>query len=75
MNDNMQIITINYNNGAIKTVAPLVFLAQTKDNLCWQNEVAEMLDKLTILLSQNHRYFGRQLETKPIGMQEDIDVS
>lgn len=71
MTDKMNIITIDYNNGAIKTTAPLNLLGVQRDNLCWQNDVAELLDQLTILLSQNHRYFGKQLESVPMSMEDD----
>ena len=66
LKDKLKLLEVCYQNGSITMLATQDLLYLDKEAPEWLQECQQKLYEVSILMSSHQRYFGRQLEGKPV---------
>lgn len=69
--DKIDLVNIYYQDEAITMIATLDLLYEDEEAPGWLQECQQKLREVNILMSKNHRYFGKQLDSKPITVTDE----
>lgn len=69
--DKIKLVEITYQDSAITMVATMDLLYEDVTAPDWLQECQQKLREVNILMSKNHRYFGKKLESKPVTVTDE----